>query len=265
MRLISGRVRKREVLMVAAVLFVLVSISPVIGAQERVSPELTATRDICPVAGSTFDVVLTLNVTPDASQRITRLELDEIIPTGWIVTRADHAGAIFDASEFELRWTWLSAGAKENKTITYEIKMPPNTTEGSYPISGKVSGVNVTSMSVGGDLAVTVTSPTPMIPSAAKVAGAAFGLMFVTFWGMILLGWWKDHKLNKGEMRRAIAGTFVVGFMILTVSSCIGFDICRNEIIQAYIQLTFIVVGIYFGARTAATSPPEEESGQRSR
>ncbi|NIA10578.1 MAG: hypothetical protein GWP10_12835 [Nitrospiraceae bacterium] len=256
MRLISGRVRKREVLMVAAVLVVLVSILPVIGAQERVSPELTATRDIRPVAGSVFDVALTLNVIPDASQKISRLELDETIPAGWIVTRADHAGAIFDASESELRWTWLSADAEEDRTITYEIQVPPNTTEGSYPISGKVSGVNVTGTSVGGDLAVTVTSPTPKSLPAAWVVGAAFVLMSATFWGLILLGWLKDkdHKLDKGEMRRAIAGTFVVGFIILTISSCTGFDIFQKEIVQAYTQLTFIVVGFYFGARTAVTS-----------
>lgn len=256
MRLISGRVRRRKVLMVAAVLVVLVSILPVIGAQERVSPELTATRDIRPVAGSVFDVVLTLNVTPDASQKISSLELDETIPAGWIVTRADHAEAIFDASESELRWTWLSAGAEEDRTITYEIKASPNTTEGSYPISGRVSGVNVTGTSVGGDLAVTVTSPTSTSPPAVWVAGTAFALMFVTFWGMILLGWLKDkdHKLDKGEMRRAIAGTFVVGFIILTVSSCTGCGIFQKEIVQAYTQLTFIVVGFYFGARTAVTS-----------
>ncbi|MCP4269071.1 MAG: hypothetical protein GY777_26440 [Candidatus Brocadiaceae bacterium] len=81
-------------------------------------------------------------------------------------------------------------------------------------------------------------------------------LIICAFIGILFLGWWKDGNLDKGEMRRAIAGTFVIGFTILMIL-CLSFNIYQKEVIIAYIQLVGIVIGFYFGAKTAAEKKTE--------
>ncbi len=82
------------------------------------------------------------------------MELDEDIPTGWTVARTDSAGAIFDTSD--LRWTWPSVSAGETKTVSYDVTVHSNATEGSYPISGEISATNETRTSIGGDTEIKV-------------------------------------------------------------------------------------------------------------
>ncbi len=81
-------------------------------------------------------------------------------------------------------------------------------------------------------------------------------LIICAFIGILFLGWWKDRNLDKGEMRRAIAGTFVIGFTILMIL-CLSFNIYQKEVIIAYIELVGIVIGFYFGAKTAAEKKAE--------
>ena len=248
----TKQTRKKGVLMLVTI-FLLLLVLPVVSAQDEVAPLLTANRciispedDITP--GSTFTVVLILNV----NQNVSQFELDEEIPAGWTVACADNAGAIFDASG--LKWTWPSVRAGETKTVSYDVIVPSTTTKGSYPISGKISAANATATSVGGELAVTVTTPVHKIPGRIAVfAGAVILAIFVL---MIGLGFWADKKLDKGEIRRAIAVTLVAGFSILAVLSFV-FDILRVQIVTAFIELVGIVVGFYFGVRTAAEKRAE--------
>ena len=105
MRISLSPVRKKEVSMVVAILFILVFVLPVISTHgEAASPTFTATRSISPddiAPGSTFKVQVTLN--QNLNQNKTDFELDEKIPTDLTVVSADSAGAIFNASD--LKWT----------------------------------------------------------------------------------------------------------------------------------------------------------------
>ena len=254
MRAISGRVRKTEVSMVVAILFILVFVLPVVSTHgEADPPSFTATRCISPsniTPGSTFNVMIILNV----NQSVINLTLDEEIPTDWTVARADSAGAIFNASE--LKWTWPSVSAGGTKTVSYDVTVHSNATKRSYPISGKISATNATATSVGGELTVTVTTPTTTTEIPDGVAIFAGLVILAVFVMLIILGFKADKQLDKGEMRRAIAGTFVVGFTILLIL-CLTYGIYQNEVIIAYIELTGIVVGFYFGAKTAAEKRAE--------
>jgi len=254
MRAISGRVRKKEVSMVVAILFILVFVLPVVSTHgEADPPSFTATRCISPgniTPGSTFNVLIILNV----NQSVINLTLDEDIPTDWTVARADSAGAIFNASE--LKWTWPSVSAGGTKTVSYDVTVHSNATKRSYPISGKISATNATATSVGGELTVTVTTPTTTTKIPDGVAIFAGLVILAVFVMLIILGFKADKQLDKGEMRRAIAGTFVVGFTILLIL-CFTYGIYQTEVIVAYIELTGIVVGFYFGTRTAAEKRAE--------
>lgn len=81
-------------------------------------------------------------------------------------------------------------------------------------------------------------------------------VILLIFGGMIYIGAKADKKLDKGEMRKAIAGTFVVGFSMLMILS-IKYEIPDNDIITMYVQLAGIVVAFYFGARAAAVKQAE--------
>ncbi|HJH25391.1 MAG TPA: hypothetical protein C5S37_01170, partial [Methanophagales archaeon] len=159
MRMSLDPVRKKEVSMVVAILFILVFVLLVISTHgEAASTTFSATRSIRPddiAPGSTFNVRVILNV----NQNKTDFELDEEIPTDWTVVSADSAGAIFDASD--LKWTWKSVSAEETKTVSYIVAVPSNSTEKGYPISGVLTASNATATDVGGVLTVTVKTPSP--------------------------------------------------------------------------------------------------------
>lgn len=74
-------------------------------------------------------------------------------------------------------------------------------------------------------------------------------IVIFVFAGTLLLGYAADKDLDKGEMRRSIAGTFVVGFTLLLLLSPF-YEFKNNDIVTAYIQLTGVVIAFYFGTRT---------------
>ena len=257
MRLSLRPVRKKEASMVVAILFILVFVLPVISTQgEAASPSFSATRSISPddiAPGSRFKVQVTLNQILNLNK--TDFELDEKIPTGWTVVSADSAGAIFDASD--LKWTWKSVTAGETKTVSYNVAVPSNSTEKSYQISGVITASNATATDVGGELTVAVKTPSSKTPGwLIWTAIAMLCLIFIVFVLILCLGWLDDHKLDKGEMRRAIAGTFVLGVAVLAVLSII-YEFVLTDIVLMYIELTGIVVGFYFGAKTATEKRAE--------
>lgn len=90
-----------------------------------------------------------------------------------------------------------------------------------------------------------------LIPTYVSIG--AIVLLSIVFVLLVLLGYRAKERgrLDMGEMRRAIAGTFVVGFTIV-VLLCITYGIYTEGVILAYIELVGIVVGFYFGSRTTA-------------
>ncbi len=254
MRISLDPVRKKEVSMVVAIIFILVFVLLVISTHgEAASPTFTATRSISPddiAPGSTFKVQVTLN--QNLNQKETDFELDETVPTDLTVVSADSAGAIFNASD--LKWAWKSVSAGETKTVSYDVVVPSNSTEKSYRISGVITASNATATDVGGELTVAVKTPSRKTPD--WLIGTAIVMLILIFVLILCLGWLDDHKLDKGEMRRALAGMLVVGFTVLAVLSII-YEFELSMIALAYIELTGIVVGFYFGAKTAAEKRAE--------
>jgi glucose uptake protein GlcU len=74
----------------------------------------------------------------------------------------------------------------------------------------------------------------------------------------------KDGTLNKGELRRAVAGSLVLAFTLLALFSIVmgKENEIGKEIVIAYIQLVGIAVGFYFGAKTAEKEEEEEDKTQ---
>ena len=102
---------------------------------------------------------------------------------------------------------------------------------------------------------VTVLSKSSILDDAGLLIVAI--VILSTFGGMIYIGAKADKKLDKGEMRRAIAGTFVVGFTVLMILS-IKYSISdNNNITTMYVQLAGIVVAFYFGTRAVAVKRAE--------
>ena len=98
----------------------------------------------------------------------------------------------------------------------------------------------------------------PGIPAIVAAIGGVIAILTV-FWYLIHIGvkGAADKTLNKREFRRAIAGSLVVGFSIIAVLSLV-FNIHREYIITAYVELVGIVIGFYFGQRGAETAIERE-------
>lgn len=64
-------------------------------------------------------------------------------------------------------------------------------------------------------------------------------------------GWGFD--LEHGQIRSAIAGTLVFGFVILTLFT-LYYPVVENNIYVQYSQFVAIVIGFYFGSRSTATA-----------
>ncbi len=83
--------------------------------------------------------------------------------------------------------------------------------------------------------------------------------VFATFIFLVSLGYISNLKLDKGEIRRAIAGTFVIAFVVLLFILILLRHERTNEIISAFIAMATTIVGFYFGSRTVQQVSREEE------
>lgn len=120
-------------------------------------------------------------------------------------------------------------------------------------VSAPIANVSTSTANVSA-LSVTVLSKSSILGDVGLWI-AAIAILLV-FWWLIHIGAKADKKLDKGEMRKAIAGTFVVGFSMLMILS-IKYDIPDNTITTMYVQLAGIVVAFYFGTRAVAVKPAE--------
>jgi hypothetical protein len=75
-------------------------------------------------------------------------------------------------------------------------------------------------------------------------------IVVILFAGLLGIGICKPEQMESGQMRRAIAGLLVFGFVAILVFSLYGkLPIENKEIVSQYIQLVGIIIGFYFGAK----------------
>ena len=148
----KGRVRSLMIATVLILTVLMIVIMPVMASEE-----ITATRDISTQVvspGDTFTVTVVINANGDVYAPI----LDEDVPTNWVVTEVENAGATYKASK--IKWLWvgmLSAGT--SKTVIYNVSVPSDAAEGHYLITGTISAYGVDATAVGGECNVTVSAP----------------------------------------------------------------------------------------------------------
>ncbi len=155
----------------------------------------------------------------------------------------------------------------QNETIVFKINeeevksvnvtLEPNETKTVETVvtKDKAGTYNVTANNVSATLTVTPT-PEPISKGMTMifVVSAILGIFVL----LIALGYRADKNLNKGEMRRAIAGTLVIGFVILVFLS-LYYEISNQPLVIAFIELVGIVVGFYFGSKTVTEKKEVEE------
>ncbi|CAD6491942.1 MAG: hypothetical protein DIAAKJNI_00175 [Candidatus Argoarchaeum ethanivorans] len=162
---------------------------------------------------------------------------------------------------------------KEVKSVTVILE-PGETKTVKCVVAKDVAGTySVTANNVSATLMVL---PPTSIPDATPASGnqttpetiskqvtvLVVFLILGIFVLLIGLGYRADKSLNKGEMRRAIAGTLVTGFVILVFLS-LYYEISNQPLVIAFIELVGIVVGFYFGSKTFAEKKEVEEKKTR--
>ena len=128
-----------------------------------------------------------------------------------------------------------------------------NDTNKSVYINATTTNVSTSTANVSAS-SVTVLSKSSILDDVGLLIAAI--VILSVFWWLIHIGAKADKKLDKGEMRKAIAGTFVVGFSMLMILS-IKYDIPDNTITTMYVQLAGIVIAFYFGTRAVAVKRAE--------
>ncbi|HPE52461.1 MAG TPA: hypothetical protein PLS83_13285, partial [Methanothrix soehngenii] len=71
---------------------------------------------------------------------------------------------------------------------------------------------------------------------------AAIIILAIVFLLLLYMGCAVDGSLDQGEMRRAIAGTFVLGFTML-IFFLARFEVKNNDIITSYLQMVGVIIG----------------------
>jgi hypothetical protein len=75
-------------------------------------------------------------------------------------------------------------------------------------------------------------------------------IVVILFAGLLGIGICKPDQMESGQMRRAIAGLLVFGFIAILIFSLYDkLPVENKEIVSQYIQLVGIIIGFYFGAK----------------
>lgn len=208
-------------------------------------------------------LVILATIAIAVSMSVTALEADVTVTT---VTVSPESVAVGENAT--IRAMVKNVGnVTQNETIVFKIDeeevesvnvtLEPNETETVECVvtKDKAGTYNVTANN--GSATLTVLSPKPEPISEGMtifVVSAILGIFVL----LIALGYLADKNLNKGEMRRAIAGTLVSGFVILVFLS-LYYEISNQPLVIAFIELVGIVVGFYFGSKTVAEKKEVEE------
>ncbi|VVB69011.1 SdrD B-like domain protein [uncultured archaeon] len=95
-------------------------------------------------------------------------------------------------------------------------------------------------------------------PSIGVPMWATLLVLLLIFAALIWIGVCQPGTMEQGQMRRAIAGILVFGFVVLLVFSLYGGIRADNkDIITQYIQLVGIIIGFYFGSRVVSETQRE--------
>lgn len=89
---------------------------------------------------------------------------------------------------------------------------------------------------------------TPPLPSW-MVATIVVIIVLAGLW-VLYIGYksTEDKNLCEGELRRAIAASLVLGFVIIAVLSMV-YEVQNKEIVSSYTQLVGVIIGFYFGSK----------------
>jgi len=94
---------------------------------------------------------------------------------------------------------------------------------------------------------------------ALRHAAGLYLIILAVFAGLVGIGFASNRELNRGEMRRAIAGTVVVAFVfVLIMLFVIGYPRV-GEVLSVFTGAVSAVIGFYFGSRTAQQVREAEE------
>lgn len=260
---------KRKALFFAAIAFAVILLLPIASSSSNNDFPVTATRTIhkskepiMPEEKILFDITLEVKKKVENSFIII-----EKIPEGWSPAKEGNEGWTLEDSKSKLKYTEIFEKTDTIKTLSYSLVAPTKPKE-KYQISGNIILMGTESPVdagvVGGDTSIPVEpayiNPKPTESSTnltVWIAVAIAGVIILgVFLSILLLGWHNDHSLNKGEMRRAIAGAFVAAFIILVLFSITNI-IMQNDVIPTFINSAVIILGFYFGAKTAGTKETE--------
>jgi len=87
--------------------------------------------DTTPTPGDTFTVTVDVDITGTVYGPV----LNEDVPAGWTVAEVDGAGGTYN--DAGTKWLWGGAQTTD-KTIVYEVTVPPDATPGLYQVTGTV-------------------------------------------------------------------------------------------------------------------------------
>ena len=117
--------------------------------QPPISANRAIENNVMTVGKETNIIVTIMNDNTDRS-----LSIQEIIPSGWTLTRGIDDADLFKNSTYE--WLWNTVSSYDVKTVKYELTAPCDTEPGTYNIDGYITTMGDT-ISISGDHTVTMS------------------------------------------------------------------------------------------------------------
>lgn len=251
---------KRKALFFAAAAFAVILLLP-IASSFGDTPKLLATRTINPSElpikpGDIVELKVELMAVYANGKSFT---LTEVIPNGWKFFEGDPK-KIRNADKSGLKVKFKPEKDSWYETYSYHLLVPPEPGKEEFAISGYLEWEDSSIPNSGdksevkGQNSILVDVKSKSSTSFANLFAnwdmATLGLIAVLAVFIIILGlgWKNDKSLSKGEMRRAIAGAFITGFIVITFLA-ISNNILKDEVIVVFANSAVMVLGFYFGSK----------------